>query len=105
MPLVAALSQLEDDALSKLLIKLNRDPVYVTAGIQEPNEHGELFQSGYGTVPWMFAANSTFMEIRVAPGENFIISADPTATQASCIAYKKLGPSRVDCNEYLRDLP
>tara|TARA_R110000868_G_scaffold103710_1_gene285409 strand:+ start:108 stop:1217 length:1110 start_codon:yes stop_codon:yes gene_type:complete len=105
LPLISMLGQLEDEALSKLLIKLNRDPVYVTAGIQEPNENGELFQSGYGTVPWLFPANSTFMEIRVAPGENLIISADPTAASVSCIAYKKLGPSRVNCDEYLKDLP
>tara|TARA_R110000868_G_scaffold86182_12_gene241760 strand:+ start:2056 stop:3165 length:1110 start_codon:yes stop_codon:yes gene_type:complete len=105
LPLAATLTKLDDEALQKLLVKLGRDPVYVTAGIQEPNENGELFQSGYGTVPWLFPANSTFMEFRVAQGENLIISADPTAKSASCVAYKKLGPSRVDCNEYLKDLP
>lgn len=105
LPLLRGLLKLSDAALDALLGKLRRDPVYITAAIQEPDVNGNLYQTGYGTVPWLFPPNSTFMELRIAPGENVIITADPLAQKTTCIAYKELGPSVVDCDEYLQDIP
>lgn len=105
LPLLSNLLTLSDQALVKLIEKLTKDPVYVTAGIQEPDENGNLYQTGYGTIPWLFPANSTFMELRIVPGENVVLTADPLANQLTCIAYKKLNVSKVDCDEYLSDLP
>ncbi len=105
LPLLSNLLSLSDQALDKLIAKLTKDPVYITAGIQEPDENGNLFQTGYGTIPWLFPANSTFMELRIVPGENVVLTADPLANQLTCIAYKKLNVSKVDCDEYLSQLP
>tara|TARA_R110002049_G_scaffold31094_8_gene105826 strand:- start:141 stop:1253 length:1113 start_codon:yes stop_codon:yes gene_type:complete len=105
LTLLSNLIKLDDSALGKLIKKLSRDPVYITAGIQEPDEQGRLYETGYGTIPWLFPANSTFMELRIAPGENVVITADPKAIELTCIAYKKLNVSFVDCNDYLSNIP
>lgn len=105
LSLLSNLVKLSDVALNQLINKLQKDPVYVTAGIQEPDVDGNLYQTGYGTIPWLFPANSTFMELRIVTGENVVLTADPTAKELTCIAYKKLNVSKVDCNEYLSQLP
>lgn len=105
LPLLTNLLSLSDRALNKLIEKLTKSSVYVTAAIQEPDANGNLYQTGYGTIPWLFPANSTFMELRVVPGENIVLTADPFANKLTCIAYKKLNVSKVDCDEYLSDLP
>lgn len=105
LPLLSRITQLEAQSIEHLLRYLKKAPAYVTGAIQEPNENGELFETGYGTVPWLFPANSTFLEVRIVTGENMILTAAPTSQKLTCIAYKKLGPSIVDCNDYLQQLP
>ncbi len=104
LPLLNSLANLSDESLNFLLKKLASSPAYVTSAIQEPDENGQLYQTGYGTVPWLFPANSTFLETRIVPGENLLMSAAPGQELPTCIAYKSLGPSIVECNSYLADL-
>lgn len=104
LPLLTNIQKLSEKAQSILLRKLQASAVYVTQSIQEPNENGELFRTGYGTIPWSFPANSTFMEIRIVPGENLLMTAAPEDVAPSCIAYKSLGASIVDCESYLAGL-
>ncbi len=103
--LINNLSKLQDKAIEKLILKLSKDPVYITAAMQEPDEQGRLYETGYGTIPWLFPANSTFAEIRIAHGENVVLTNDPKASELTCIAYKKLNVSFVDCNDYLSNIP
>lgn len=105
LPLLTRIAELDRASLESLLRYLRKSPAYVTGAIQEPNENGELFETGYGTVPWRFPANSNFLEVRVVTGENVLLTAAPTSRHLTCIAYKKLGPSVVDCREYLKNLP
>lgn len=105
LPLIKKISELDDQSLSALLRYLKKSPAYVTAAIQEPNENGELFETGYGTIAWRFPANSIFLEFRVATGENMLLTTSSSSSDLTCIAYKKLGPSIVNCSNYLADLP
>ena len=105
LPFMQQMMKLSKPALENLLRHLRKSPVYLNAAIQEPSRSGELSETGYGTLPWTFPANSFFLEARIVPGENLVMIAAPTTQTMTCIAYKSLGASLVDCEDYLSDLP